>query len=58
VYTPEPGPTEEEGIAMAPDGRSFITAVAPRFLRGLNTEACADKRERLSAWLFGWWGSE
>src|SRR6202041_4184269 len=22
------GPTEEEGIAMAPDGRSFITAVA------------------------------
>ena len=24
------GPTEEEGIAMAPDGRSFITAVALR----------------------------
>jgi hypothetical protein len=23
-----PGPTEEEGIAMAPDGRSFVTAVA------------------------------
>jgi serine/threonine protein kinase len=23
-----PGPTEEEGIAMAPDGRSFITAMA------------------------------
>ena len=22
------GPTEEEGIAMAPDGRSFVTAVA------------------------------
>jgi len=22
-----PGPTEEEGIAMAPDGRSFVTAV-------------------------------
>ena len=54
MYTPEPGPPEEEGIAMAPDGRSFITAVAPRFLRGLNTEACADKRERLNAWLFGW----
>jgi len=24
------GPTEEEGIAMAPDGRSFVTAVAAR----------------------------
>lgn len=24
------GPTEEEGVAMAPDGRSFITAVAMR----------------------------
>jgi hypothetical protein len=22
------GPTEEEGIAMAPDGRSFVTAVS------------------------------
>ena len=27
------GPTEEEGIAMAPDGRSFVTAVALRTLR-------------------------
>jgi serine/threonine protein kinase/Tol biopolymer transport system component len=25
-----PGPTEEEGIAVAPDGRSFITAVGQR----------------------------
>ena len=35
------GPTEEEGIAMAPDGRSFVTAVALQ-----NTSLWATRRQR------------
>ena len=43
------GPTEEEGIAMAPDGRSFVTAVACRTFPYGFTMRAANARFRSKA---------
>jgi eukaryotic-like serine/threonine-protein kinase len=47
------GPTEEEGIAMAPDGRSFITAVGLRQSSIWLHDAAGDRQISLEGYAFG-----
>jgi eukaryotic-like serine/threonine-protein kinase len=47
------GPTEEEGIAMAPDGRSFITAVGSRQSSVWLHDAAGDRQISLEGYAFG-----
>src|SRR5262249_46819706 len=44
------GPTEEEGIAMAPDGRSFITAVGLRQRSGLGPDSEGERQLSLEGY--------
>ena len=46
------GPTEEEGIAMAPDGRSFLTAVGVRQSSVWIHDRGGDRQVSLEGWAF------